>query len=201
MPLVMRQSHAGGEKLFLDYAGDMVPVEVDRRTGEVRGAHSSSPWWADRACRLPWPHGPSSSLTESQATMPPWPSSAAFPQLLELDNAKVAVIKACHYDPQVNRSYIDMARRYGTAILPTRPRKPRDKVKVEACVDIVERWLLGRLRNRIFYGLADLNDRRVLRQLARRAASCSTKSMLRTSSRCRQSRGLTTNTTASDVIG
>ena len=57
----------------------------------------------------------------------------------------------------VNRSYTDMARHYGTAVLPTRPRKPRDKAKVEACVGIVERWLLGRLRNRIFYSLAELN--------------------------------------------
>lgn len=50
-----------------------------------------------------------------------------------------------------------MARHYGTAVLPARPRKPRDKAKVEACVGIVERWLLGRLRNRIFYSLAEVN--------------------------------------------
>ncbi len=63
------------------------------------------------------------------------------------------MIKACLYDPMVNRSYSDMARHYGTAVLPARPRKPRDKAKVETCVGIVERWLLGRLRNRIFYSL------------------------------------------------
>ena len=94
------------------------------------------------------------------------------------DNAKVAVIKACLYDPQVNRSYAEMARHYGTTCLPTRPRKPRDKAKVEACVGIVERWLFGRLRNQIFYSLAELNtaiaaliarlnDERVLRQFGR----------------------------------
>jgi transposase len=56
-----------------------------------------------------------------------------------------------------NRSYTDMARHYGTAVLPTRPGRPRDKAKVEACVGIVERWLLGGLRNKTFYSLAELN--------------------------------------------
>ena len=64
-----------------------------------------------------------------------------MPQLLVPDNTKVAVIKACLYDPQVNRSYAEMARHYDTAMLPARPRRPRDKAKVEACVVIVERWL------------------------------------------------------------
>lgn len=97
------------------------------------------------------------------------------PQLLVPDNAREAVIKACHFEPMVNRSYTDLARHYGTAVVPARPRRPRDKAKVEACVGIVERWVLGRLRNRVFYSLADLNaaigecltelnERRVLRQ-------------------------------------
>lgn len=178
LPLVMRQSHAGGEKMFVDYAGDTVPVVVDRRTGEVRPAHIFVAVMGG------------SSLSFSCATwteqMPDWieAHNAAFaffggaPQLLVPDNAKVAVIRACHFDPMVNRSYTDMARHYGTAVLPARPRKPRDKAKVEACVGIIERWLLGRLRNRIFYSLAevnaaiaeclaDLNDARVLRQFGK----------------------------------
>ena len=51
-----------------------------------------------------------------------------------------------------------MAAHYGTAVLPTRPRRPRDKAKVEGCVLIVERWLLGRLRHRRFFSLADVNE-------------------------------------------
>jgi transposase len=65
--------------------------------------------------------------------------------------------RACLYEPQVNRTYAEMAAHYGSAVLPTRPRRPRDKAKVEACVLIVERWLIGRLRDRRFYGLAELN--------------------------------------------
>ena len=79
------------------------------------------------------------------------------PRLVVPDNAKVAVIKACLYEPQVNRTYAEMAAHYGTAVLPTRPRRPRDKAKVEACVLIVEHWLIGRLRDRRFYSLAELN--------------------------------------------
>src|SRR5947199_2036933 len=50
-----------------------------------------------------------------------------------------------------------MAAHYGTAILPTRVRRPRDKAKVEAGVLVVERWILARLRNQRFFSLAELN--------------------------------------------
>ena len=50
-----------------------------------------------------------------------------MPRLVVPDNAKTAVIKACLYEPSVNRTYTEMAAHYDTAILPTRPRRPRDK--------------------------------------------------------------------------
>ena len=98
------------------------------------------------------------------------------PQLLVPDNTKTAVIKACLYDPQVNRTYGEMAAHYDVAILPARPRRPRDKAKVEQAVLIVERWLLGRLRrhhvgrvarDRLRLQRYDLNyrHRRLLRRL------------------------------------
>lgn len=176
LPVTMRQSHAAGDKLFVDYAGDKVPVVVDRLTGQVRDAHIFVAVLG------------ASSLSYAEAswseTLPDWIAAhvravEAFggaPALFVPDNAKVAVIRSCLYDPQVNRSYAGMAAHYDSAVLPTRPRRPRDKAKVEACVLIVERWLLGRLRHRIFHGLAelnaaiaemlvDLNDHRVLRRV------------------------------------
>jgi transposase len=120
LSVTMRQSHAAGDKLFVDYAGDGVPVVIDRLTGAFEAI-------------------------------------GGVPALLVPDNTKVAVIKACLYDPQINRSYADMAAHYGTAILPARPRRPRDKAKVEQAVLMVERWLLGRLRHRTFHSLADVN--------------------------------------------
>jgi transposase len=157
LPVTMRQTHIGGDKLFVDYAGDTVPVIVDRLTGEVRPAQifvavlgASSFVYAEAT----WTQG----LTDwIGAHVHAFEAVGGVPHLLVPDNAKVAVIKACLYDPQVNRTYTEMAAHYDTAVLPARPRKPRDKAKVEAAVLIVERWLLGRLRHRSFYSLGELN--------------------------------------------
>jgi transposase len=73
------------------------------------------------------------------------------------DNLKAGVTATCRYEPGINRTYQDFATHYGTAILPTRPRKPRDKAKVEVGVLIIERYVLARLRNRRFFSLFELN--------------------------------------------
>jgi transposase len=178
LPVTMRQTHLGGDKLFVDYAGDTVPVIIDRRTGETRAAHIFVAVMGGSS--LSFAHA---SWTE---TLPDWIDAhvhtfayfGGAARLLVPDNPKVAVIKACFYDPQVNRTYGEMAAHYDTAVLPARPYKPRDKPKVEAAVRMVERWLLGRLRNRRFHSLAEvraaiaemliaLNDRRVLRHVGR----------------------------------
>jgi transposase len=178
LPVTMRQDHAAGEKLFVDYAGDTVTVVIDRLSGKTRQAHLFVAVLG--ASSLSFAHARWSE------TLPDWiechllalEAFGGAPALLVPDNAKVAVIKACLFDPQVNRTYAGMAAHYGSAVLPTRPRRPRDKAKVEAAVRIVERWLLGRLRHRVFHSLgdvnaaivellADLNDRRVLRRVGR----------------------------------
>jgi len=79
------------------------------------------------------------------------------PAQLVPDNPKVGVDRANWYEPGLNRTYLELATHYRTAILPTRTRKPRDKAKVEVAVLIVERWILARLRNRRFFSLAELN--------------------------------------------
>ena len=157
LPLTMRQTHVGGDKLFVDYAGDPVPVVIDRLTGEVREAQifvavlgASSFTYAEASWRqalADWIGAHGRAFT----------AIGGVPNLLVPDNTKVAIIKACLYEPQVNRSYAEMAAHYGTAILPARPRRPRDKAKVEVAVLIIERWLLGRLRHRRFHSLAELN--------------------------------------------
>ena len=178
LPVTMRQTHLGGDTLFVDYAGDTVPVIIDRRTGETLAAHLFVAVMGGSS--LSFAHA---SWTEK---LPDWIDAhvRAFAyfggaaRLIVPDNPKVAVIKACFYDPQVNRTYGEMAAHYDTALLPARPRRPRDKAKVEAAVRIVERWLLGTLRHRRFYSLAEvnaaiaelltrLNDQRVLRYVGR----------------------------------
>ena len=153
----MRQTHAGGDKLFVDYAGDGVPVVIDRLTGEIRQAQifvavmgASSFTYAEAS----WTQALADWIAAHTRA---FEAIGGVPHLLVPDNTKVAVIKACLYDPQINRTYAEMAAHYDTAILPARPRRPRDKAKVEQAVLIVERWLLGRLRHRTFYSLAEVN--------------------------------------------
>ncbi len=81
----------------------------------------------------------------------------AVPDLLVPDNLKSAIKKACRYEPEATSTYEDMARHYGTAILPARPYRARDKAAVEMSVLVVQRWILARLRNRQFFSLAELN--------------------------------------------
>ena len=156
--VTMRQSHAGGDKLFVDYAGDTVPVIIDRQSGKTRPAQifvavlgASNFTYAEAS----WTQALADWIG---AHMRAFAAIGGVPNLLVPDNTKVAVIKACLYEPQVNRTYAEMAAHYDTAILPARPRRPRDKAKVEVAVLIVERWLLGRLRHRRFYSLAELNE-------------------------------------------
>jgi transposase len=155
--VTMRQTHAGGDKLFVDYAGDTVPVIIDRLSGKTRPAQifvavmgASNFTYAEAS----WTQALADWISAHTRA---FEAIGGVPNLLVPDNTKVAVIKACLYEPQVNRTYAEMAAHYGTAILPARPRRPRDKAKIEAAVLIVERWLLGRLRHRRFYSLAELN--------------------------------------------
>src|SRR5215470_6336134 len=79
------------------------------------------------------------------------------PRLTVPDNLKSAVNKASFYDPEINRSYGMMAAHYGVGVLPARPRKPRDKAKVEAGVRFAQTYILGRLRHQTFFSLAECN--------------------------------------------
>ena len=158
----MRQIHIAGEKLFVDYCGPTVAI-IETYTGEVRLAQifvavmgASNYTFAD--------------ATWTQA-LPDWIGSntraltflGGVPALIVPDNLKSAVTKACRYEPELNPTYAEFAEYYGTAILPARPYKPKDKAKVEVAVQVVERWILARLRHHTFFSLAELNS--VLRTL------------------------------------
>lgn len=153
----MRQTHVAGEKMFVDYAGPTVAI-VDARTGEV---HQAQIFVAVLGA---------SSYTFAEATwtqtVPDWIGSntraltffGGVPALIVPDNLKSAVSRACRYEPDLNPTYAEFAAHYGTAILPARPYKPKDKAKVEVAVQVVERWILARLRHRSFFSLPELNE-------------------------------------------
>lgn len=74
------------------------------------------------------------------------------------DNMKTAVTKTDRYEPAINRLFEDFANHYNTAVMPARPRRPKDKPLVESAVRDVYRHVFAPLRNRTFYSLAELNQ-------------------------------------------
>jgi transposase len=155
--VVLRQEHRAGEKTFVDWAGDTVPI-YDRETGEpvpasifvaVLGASSYTFAHAALGQGLAnWIDGHVRAFEFFEGTT----------KLLVPDNARTGVTRACRYEPDLNRTYHEMAQHYGIAVLPARPRKPRDKAKVENAVAVVERWILAALRHDKFFSLDELNE-------------------------------------------
>lgn len=153
----MRQVHKAGEKLFVDYAGQTMPI-VCNATGEVRMAQIF-------VAVLGASNYTFAEATWSQ-TLADWTGShvrafefiGGVPQIVVPDNLRSGVSQACRYDPDTNPSYQQLAAHYGTVIIPARPRKPKDKAKAEVGVQIIERWILARLRHHTFFSLAELNQ-------------------------------------------
>ncbi|WP_288142959.1 IS21 family transposase [Mesorhizobium sp.] len=134
LPVTMRQNHGAGEKLFVDYAGDTVPVVIDRRTSKTRVAHIFVAVLGASSLSFAVARWGEALADWLECHVHALEAVGGAPALLVPDNAKVAVIKACLYDPQVNRSYAEITAHYGSSVLPARPRRPRDKAKVEAAV-------------------------------------------------------------------
>ena len=157
MKPTLRQVHTAGEQVYVDFAGHTMEV-IDGATGEIRRAEifvavlgASSYTYAEAA----W-----------SQSLPDWIAVhvgmlgflGGVPRQLVSDNLRAGITRACFYEPLVNRTYADMAAHYGAVVIPARPYKPRDKAKVEVGVQVVQRWILARLRNRRFFSLAELNQ-------------------------------------------
>lgn len=152
----MRQIHVGGEKVFADYSGKK-PFIIISHTGEVKHLELFVMSWG-ASHYLYAEAQPSQELVHwIMGHVRAFEYFGCVPRLVVPDNLKAAVSKACVYDPDVNRSYTELADHYGFGVLPARPGKPKDKAKVETGVQIVQRWILARLRNRIYHSVADLN--------------------------------------------
>lgn len=149
----MRQTHVGGEKVFVDFAGDTIDV-IDPESGEVQPMKLFVA--AMGASNYTYAEAVASEGLEDWigAHVRLFAFIGGVPKVVVPDNLKSAVLKADRHDPGLNRTYAEMAEHYGTAVLPTRPRKPRDKAKVEVAVQVAQRWILARLRNRRFFSLA-----------------------------------------------
>ena len=152
----LRQTHRAGEKLFVDYAGQTIPVTdpVSGQSSEARlfiaalGASSYAFAWASFSEDLPsW----------IEANVRALQFIGGVPEILVPDNLKSGVTKPCYYEPEINPTYHKFACHYGTAIIPARRLKPKDKAKAESAVQVAERWILAALRNHTFFSIAELN--------------------------------------------
>lgn len=153
---VMRQKYKGGEKCFVDYAGMIVPW-IDRHTGEIYEAQIFVGSLG------------ASNFTFAEATasqkLSDWAGShvrmfeffGGVPHILIPDNLRSGVKKSHIYDPDINPNFQFLGEHYGTAIVPARAIKPRDKAKVEASVKFVEQQILAPLRNHTFTSIAEIN--------------------------------------------
>jgi transposase len=157
LDVTLRQEHRAGEKLFVDYAGQTVPI-IDRSTGECVEAQIFVATLG------------ASNYTFAEASMsqdlPSWIRShvhafqffGGVSEILVPDNLKSGVTHPCRYEPDINPTYQDLAQHYGTTVIPARSGHPRDKAKVESAVLVAERWILASLRNHTFFNLAELNQ-------------------------------------------
>jgi transposase len=157
LDLVLRQSHRAGEKLFVDWAGDKVPI-VDPGSGAVDFASvfvavlgASSYTFAEASLKEDLP-------SWLQCHVHALEFVEGSPAVLVPDNPRTGVTRACRYEPELNPAYLEFAQHYGLAVIPARPRKPRDKAKAEVGVLLVERWILAALRKRTFFSVSELNE-------------------------------------------
>lgn len=137
----MRQIHRAGEKLFVDFAGPTLTLADGGRAHVFVAAMGASSYTF--ACATAgqktehWIDG----MTRALAFI------GGVPQMIVPDNPRAVIAQADRYEPRAVDTVLDFARHYATSVLPARPYMPQDKARVESAVQVVERWILARLRH------------------------------------------------------
>jgi hypothetical protein len=121
-----------GEKLFVDYAGDTIPIH-DPKGGPERPASifvavlgASNYTYAEAT----WTQALEDWLG---AHVRAFEFLGGCPELVVPDNTKTGVRRACRYEPDLNPAYQEMAQHYGVGVVPARPYRPRNKTYVSYC--------------------------------------------------------------------
>jgi len=148
----MRQIHRAGEKMFIDYAGPTVALSDGSRAHIFVSALGAS--------------GYTFAYATPRETTADWLASTALAlrfyggctELIVPDNPKALIVNPDRYEPRANDTVLDFARHYGCSVLPARPRRPQDKAKAESAVQVVERWILMRLRHHKFETIDEVNE-------------------------------------------
>lgn len=157
LSICMKQSHKAGEKLFVDYCdGEGIGI-IEQLSGKIMKTQLFVGVWG------------ASNYTYAEASYgqekQDWIMShvraleyfGCVPHIIIPDNLKSGVNQACKYEPEINRTYLELAQHYGFTVIPCRVARPKDKAKVEKGVNMAQRWILACLRNRKFYTLAEVN--------------------------------------------
>lgn len=154
--VVLRQDHRPGDKLFLDWAGATIPIH--HRDGSV----TQAPLFVSALGVSSYTYAEAVSDQQMANWLKVQMNALEFyggcPQLLIPDNTKTGVTRACIYEPDLNPTYQEFAIHYRVAVMPARPRKPRDKAKAENAVQVVQRWIVMRLRHRRFFSVREVNE-------------------------------------------
>lgn len=155
--LSMKQTYKQGEQVLVDFCGRTMPIQ-DPKTGKIRqvqvfvavlGASGYIFAFAVDSQKI-------SDWLRCHIAM--FKYFAGIPQQVVTDNLKSAVIANNKQNLSLNQSYVELARYYNFAIVPTRPRHPKDKGLAEVSVQIVQRGILAKLRHRTFFSIEELNE-------------------------------------------
>jgi transposase len=157
--VVMRQVHRAGEKLFVDFPGQTIPI-YDRLSGVVSMRAELFVAVLGASSYLYAEGFPSQELLYwVTGHVHAFEYMGGCAEIVVCDNLRSGVNRAHRYEPDINATYQEMAAHYSMAVIPTRAYKPRDKAKVEAGVLLAERWIIARLRRERFYSLPEANAR------------------------------------------
>jgi transposase len=146
-----------GEQMEVDWAGQTAAI-VDHDTGEMLTVYVFVA--ALSSSQYAYVEGFLSQNQESwiAAHVHAFSHFGGVPKILVPDNLKTGVEKSSWYSPVINKTYHEMAEHYGTAVIPARVRKPKDKPSVEGAVGIISTWIIAALRHQTFFSLTELNE-------------------------------------------
>ncbi len=153
---VLRQVHEPGQKMFVEWAGLKVPVQHSDGSTSQASLFVAVLGFSNKTYAEAFPNEQLEHWIKGHCQA--FKYFGAVSRALVPDNPKAAVTRPCRYEPQLHRTYEEMATHYGTAIIPARTKKPRDKAKVETGVQIAERQLLAPLRDQRFFSVSEINQ-------------------------------------------
>jgi transposase len=153
--LVMRHDHKAGEKVFSDFAGGKLNIQLESGIQQARLFVCSLGASSYTFARLLWNEDSEGWCTGQALAFQYFGGTS---EVVVPDNPKAVTAKACPFEPEINPSFSQMAAHFNVAVIPARVRKPRDKGSVESAVGVATRWILAALRNTTFHSLAEANE-------------------------------------------